>query len=264
MLETPQAIFKSDAYSQILTEKYATLNSHMRQNRQNQEIREIKITPSFNEFADGSALVVWGKTKVLATVKVDNKLPPHMRNQKTREGWLTAEYAMLPGATQERTQRERLYASGRTQEIQRLIGRSLRTIVDLNFFPNKTLMIDVDVLQADGGTRCAAILAGYAALHEYANKLIFSGELDEWPLSHEIAAVSVGQIKGENLLDLEFTEDSNASLDLNVVATARGELVEVQGGTEGKPVPAETYVQLIALGIEGVKKILETTRAQLS
>ncbi len=236
----------------------------MRSNRHNQEIREISIQPGFNEFANGSALVSWGKTKVLATVKVDNKLPPHMRNQKTREGWLTAEYAMLPGATQERTQRERLYASGRTQEIQRLIGRSLRTVVDLSFFPNKTLMIDLDVLQADGGTRCAAILAGYAALHEYANKLIFSGELDEWPLIHEIAAVSVGQIGAESLIDLEFSEDSVASLDLNVVATAKGELIEVQGGTEGQPVSAEIYVKLIALGIEAVKKIIATVKSQLA
>lgn len=235
----------------------------MRKNRHPHQIREITISPGFNEFAEGSALVNWGKTKVLATIKVDNKLPPHLRNQKTREGWLTAEYAMLPGATQERSPRERLYASGRTQEIQRLIGRSLRSVIDLSFFPNKTLMVDIDVLQADGGTRCAGILAAYAALHEYANKLIFSGQLNEWPLIHEIAAVSVGRIHDATVIDLEFSEDSIASIDLNVVATAKGELIEVQGGTEGQPLAAERYVELIALGTEAVKKILETVRAQL-
>jgi ribonuclease PH len=236
----------------------------MRKNRLANQVRDIKVQTGFNAYAEGSALLEWGLTKVLATVKVDNKLPPHMRGQKTREGWLTAEYAMLPGATQERTNRERLYAGGRTQEIQRLIGRSLRAVVDLSFFPNKTLMIDIDVLQADGGTRCAGILAAYAALHEYANKLIFSGQLAEWPLLHELAAVSVGKVAGQTLIDLEFSEDSKAQIDLNVVATAKGEILEVQGGGEEGPIAAEIYVQLVAAGTEAVKQILATIRPQLS
>ena len=236
----------------------------MRQNRHAKELRNIHLELGFNDLADGSALLIWGKTKVLATVKVDNKLPPHLRGKKTREGWLTAEYAMLPGATHDRSPRERLYSGGRTQEIQRLIGRALRSVVDLSFFQNQTLMIDIDVLQADGGTRCASILAAYAALHEYANKLIFAGKIDEWPLSHELAAVSVGVVNGEQCVDLEFSEDSSASIDLNVVATSNGQLIEVQGGSEGKPVNPELYIQLVALGIEAVKQILEQIKPQLA
>lgn len=236
----------------------------MRQNRAANQVRTITVTPGYNRYAEGSALVEWGHTVVLATVTVDKKLPPHLRGQGHKGGWLTAEYALLPRATQERTGRERLYAGGRTQEIQRLIGRSLRSVVDLTFFPNKTLMIDVDVLQADGGTRCAGVLAGYAALHEAASHLVFKGELSEWPLRHEMAAVSVGVVKGETLVDLEFSEDSRAEADLNVVATYGGDIVEVQGGGEAAPLGAERYVQLVASGITAVQRILDTVRPQLS
>lgn len=236
----------------------------MRQNRAPDEVRPITVTPGYNRYAEGSALVKWGHTHVLATVTVDSKLPPHLRGQGHKGGWLTAEYAMLPRSANERIRRERLYAGGRTQEIQRLIGRSLRTVLDLKLFPNKTLIIDVDVLQADGGTRCAGVLAGYAALHEAANKLIFKGELDEWPLTHELAAVSVGLVDGERRVDLEFAEDSKAELDLNVIATADGKIVEVQGGAEDMPVDAETYVQLVASGVSAVQGILSTVKSQLT
>ena len=235
----------------------------MRQNRLPTELRPITLTPGYSRFAEGSALVEWGEIRVLATVTVENKLPPHLRNKKTREGWLTAEYAMLPRSTPERVQRERLYAGGRSLEIQRLIGRSLRGALDLGLFTGKTLLVDVDVLQADGGTRCAGILAGYAALHHAADRMIKAGTLSEWPLLHEVAAVSVGLVRGEPLLDLEFSEDAEADLDLNVVATAAGELIEVQGGAEGKPVPAETYVQLVAQGISAAQQVLQTVRAAL-
>lgn len=235
----------------------------MRQDRLATELRDITVTPGYSRFAEGSALVAWGETRVLATVTIENKLPPHLRNKKTREGWLTAEYAMLPRSTPERVQRERLYAGGRSLEIQRLIGRSLRGALDLSLFTGKTLVIDVDVLQADGGTRCAGIVAGYAALHHAADRLIKAGTLSEWPLLHEVAAVSVGLVGGEPLIDLEFSEDSEAELDLNVVATAAGDLIEVQGGAEGKPVPAETYVGLVAQGIGAVARVLETVRAAL-
>ncbi len=227
----------------------------MRQNRQPSELRPIAVTPGYSHFAEGSALVEWGRTTVLATLTIENKLPPHLRNSKPPGGWLTAEYALLPRSTPERTQRERLYASGRTQEIQRLIGRVLRSVTNLSLFSGKTLTVDVDVLQADGGTRCAGILAGYAALHHAANKLIYQGELTEWPLD-EVAAVSVGLVDGERLVDLEYSEDVRAELDLNVVATAEGDIVEVQGVGEGKPVPAETYVQLLASGIAAVQRVL--------
>ena len=235
----------------------------MRQDRRPDEVRPITITPSYNRYAEGSALVHWGHTHVLATVTLDNKLPPHLRGQGHKGGWLTAEYAMLPRSAQQRIQRERLYSGGRTQEIQRLLGRSLRTVLDLRLFPNKTIIIDVDVLQADGGTRCAGVLAAYAALHEAANKLIFKGDIDEWPLTHELAAVSVGLVDGEKRVDLEFSEDSKAELDLNVIATADGKLVEVQGGAESSPVAAETYVQLIASGVSAVQGILSEVKSQL-
>ena len=235
----------------------------MRQNRQPDELRSVTVTTGVNRFAEGSALVHWGETQVLATLTIENKLPPHLRNKKVREGWLTAEYAMLPRSTPERVQRERLYSGGRSLEIQRLIGRSLRGAIDLSLFPGKTLLLDVDVLQADGGTRCAGILAGYAALHHGADRLIRAGTLSEWPLTHELAAVSVGLVAGQTLVDLEFSEDSEADLDLNVVATSSGDIVEVQGGAEGKPVPAETYVQLVAQGISAVQDVLTRVRGSL-
>ena len=236
----------------------------MRQDRQNNELRDVTVEPGYNRYAEGSALVKWGHTHIIATVTLDKKLPPHLRGQGHKGGWLTAEYALLPRSTQDRVQRERLYSGGRTQEIQRLIGRSLRSAVDLSFFPNQTIIVDVDVLQADGGTRCAGILAGYAALHEAANKLIFSGKLNEWPIKAEVAAVSVGTVKGETFVDLEFSEDTQAEVDLNVIATADGNIVEVQGGSEDDPIPAERYVQLVASGVTAVQRLFETVRPQLS
>ncbi len=235
----------------------------MREGRAPQELRPVSVTTGYNRFAEGSALVEWGDTRVLATVTIENKLPPHLRNKKVREGWLTAEYAMLPRSTPERVQRERLYAGGRSLEIQRLIGRSLRGVTDLSLFVGKTLTVDVDVLQADGGTRCAGILAGYAALHHAADKLVQAGTLSEWPLTHEVAAVSVGMVGGETLVDLQFSEDTAAELDLNVVATGSGELIEVQGGAEGKPVAAELYVQLVAQGLDAAQLLLERVRGSL-
>jgi ribonuclease PH len=235
----------------------------MRKNRQPNQVRDIQVQTGYNMHAEGSALVTWGNTKVVSTVTLDPKLPPHLRGQGHNGGWLTAEYAMLPRSTHERIQRERLYSGGRTQEIQRFVGRALRSCLDLKLFPNKTIIVDVDVLQADGGTRCAGILAGYAALHEMANKQIFKGSISEWPLLHEVAAVSVGIVKGQQLVDLEFSEDSDAKVDLNVAATAEGKLIEVQGGVEAEPVEAEVYVQLIATGIEAIGYILERVKTQL-
>lgn len=235
----------------------------MRQDRSPQDLRAVTVTPGYSRFAEGSALVHWGDTRVLATVTIENKLPPHLRNKKVREGWLTAEYALLPRSTPERVQRERLYAGGRSLEIQRLIGRSLRGALDLSLFTGKTLTVDVDVLQADGGTRCAGILAGYAALHNAADRLVKSGTLSEWPLTHEVAAVSVGLVDGEPLIDLQFSEDAAAELDLNVVATSSGDLIEVQGGAEGKPVAAELYVQLVAQGVGAVQELLQRVRGSL-
>ncbi|MEJ2668223.1 MAG: ribonuclease PH [Deinococcales bacterium] len=236
----------------------------MREGRGPDELRKITLTPGFNRYAEGSALLEWGDTKVLATLTIDKRLPPHLRGQRAKTGWLTDEYALLPRSTQERSPRERLYASGRTQEIQRLIGRALRAVVDLSMFRNQTLVVDIDVLQADGGTRCAGITAGYAALHHAANRLVFNGTLSEWPLRHELAAVSVGVVQGETYVDLQYSEDVQAEVDLNVIATREGAVVEVQGGGEDRPIPAETYVTLVANGVTAVQRVLNVVRPQLS
>jgi ribonuclease PH len=226
-------------------------------------LRAVTIERGVSRYAEGSAAVHWGNNRVIATVSVEARLPPHVRARGTREGWLTAEYAMIPRATHERRPRERHATSGRTQEIQRLVGRSLRAAVDLSAFANRTLTVDVDVLQADGGTRCAAILAGYAALHDLADAAIMAGTITEWPLRCEVGAVSVGLVADEVLIDLDYVEDARADVDLNVVATAEGDVIAVQGGGEGRPVDAETYVKLVATGVTAVQRLLVTARAAL-
>lgn len=231
--------------------------------RDARELRAVGVELGYNPNAEGSALVRWGNTQVLATISIENQLPRHLRGTNAAGGWLTAEYALLPRSTNQRVQRERLYPGGRTQEIQRLIGRSLRSCVNLALFRGKTLTVDTDVLVADGGTRCAAILAGYLALHDAANGLVFRGEVDEWPLLHELAAVSVGVVGDETRVDLDYAEDAAASVDLNVVATGDGAIVEVQGGSEASPVAAEQYVTLIATGVTAAQKLLEIVRPQL-
>ncbi len=236
----------------------------MRTDRAATGLRPMRLTTGVNKHAEGSALVEWGDTRVHATASLEAKLPPHMRNAGTKSGWLTAEYAMLPRSTSTRSPRERLYGSGRTQEIQRLIGRSLRAVTRLDHFRGQTLTVDVDVLQADGGTRCAGIVAGYAALHHLSERLVYNGKLAEWPLAHEIAAVSVGMIDGTVLVDLEAEEDSASSIDLNIIATADGSIVEVQGGSEGDPVAADTYVTLVANGVTAVQNIVLDVRRQLA
>ncbi|CAN5715712.1 ribonuclease PH [soil metagenome] len=226
-------------------------------------LRALIIRRGVNRHAEGSALVEWGDTHVLATVSIEARLPPHLRGKGSRSGWLNAEYAMLPRATALRKPRERPSVGGRTQEIQRLIGRALRASVDLHAFANRTLTVDVDVLQADGGTRCAGVLAGYAALFDLADAAVFAGTLTEWPLRHEVAAVSVGLVDGEVLVDLDYAEDVRAAVDLNVVATATGEVIEVQGGGEGEIVDAERYVQLVAVGISAVERLALQVRGML-
>ncbi len=235
-----------------------------REGRGPTELRPVSVEPGYNPNAEGSALVRWGNTQILATVSIENQLPRHLRGVGGAAGWLTAEYALLPRSTSQRVQRERLYPGGRTQEIQRLVGRSLRACVNLELFKGRTLTVDTDVLVADGGTRCAAILAGYAALHNAADGLVFRGEVDEWPLLHEVAAVSVGVVDGESRVDLDYAEDVTAQVDLNVVATAGGEILEVQGGSEAQPLPAEQYVTLVAMGVTATQKLIEQVRPQLT
>ncbi len=236
----------------------------MRTDRAANALRPLSLKTAVNRHAEGSALLEWGNTIVQATVTVENRLPPHMRSGKQKSGWLTAEYALLPRATRERVPRERLYASGRTQEIQRLIGRSLRSVMNLDLFRGQTLIVDVDVLQADGGTRCAGIVAGYSALHELATRLTFDGKISEWPLRHELAAVSAGIVNGELLLDLDAEEDNSATADINVVATSDGGIVEVQGGGENAPLSVRDYIGLVSGGISAVQTVLDTIRPVLA
>jgi ribonuclease PH len=232
-----------------------------RSDRADDALRTITVERGGHRHAEGAARVAWGHNLVVATVSVDSRLPPHLRGRGYRGGWLTAEYAMLPRATHERTPRERGQVRGRSQEIQRLLGRALRAAVDLDAFPGQTLHVDCDVLQADGGTRCAAILAGYTALHDLADRLVFAGRLDAWPLTHEVAAVSVGLVADRVLLDLDQAEDAAATADLAVVGTGDGQVIEVHGGGEGTPLDAEAYVQLVALGLSGVARVVELARA---
>ncbi|TSA86750.1 ribonuclease PH [Deinococcus detaillensis] len=233
----------------------------MRQDRFADQARPLKVSRNINAYAEGSALVELGQTKVLATVSVDQKVPPHMRGKK--EGWLMAEYLMLPRATHDRQNRERNMQNGRRHEIQRLLGRSFRSVTDLRSFKNQTLIIDCDVLQADGGTRVTSLLAGYAALFDLSDRLIRKGTLSEWPLLHELGAVSVGYVGGELLVDLEYSEDMQASADLNVVATSKGLILEAQGGAEGQPIAPQQYMELLNAGIKAAGELSRALHAQL-
>lgn len=223
--------------------------------------RLLTVTRGVNRHAEGSALLHLGQTQVLATVTLDSKVPPHVRGK--REGWLMADYSMLPRAGHERLHRDRNLSNGRRHEIQRLLGRAFRSVLDLGLFRNQTVIIDCDVLQADGGTRIASALAGYAALHDLSDRLIRSGTLAEWPLRHELGAVSVGLVGGQARLDLDFSEDVAAEADLNVLATGAGLMIEAQGGAEHAPISAEAYRQLFELGLAGAAAMSQELVRQL-
>ncbi|MGA2361390.1 MAG: ribonuclease PH [Candidatus Aminicenantales bacterium] len=227
------------------------------------QLRPVKITVDYIDFADGSAFIEMGRTRVLATATIDDRVPPFLKG--TGSGWVTAEYAMLPRATEERTPRERAGGriSGRTQEIQRLIGRSLRAVTDLQSLGDKQIIIDCDVLQADGGTRAASITAGCVALGLALKKMLDRGFIDHMPLRHLVAGVSVGIVGGRALLDLDYEEDSRAQLDMNVVETDRGELVEVQAGAEKNPFSREELFDLLKLADRGVGKLIQVQKEAL-
>lgn len=229
--------------------------------RLNNQLRPVRITPGYQEFAEGSALIELGKTKVLCSVTVEEKVPPFMRGRGT--GWITAEYSMLPRSTMTRTQREAATGKvgGRTHEIQRLIGRSLRSIADLPSLGERTLTVDCDALQADGGTRTAAITGAYVALFQAAQFLVKSEAIRRWPLKTAVAATSIGMVDGEALLDLCYEEDNGAEVDFNMVMTGKGDFVEVQGTAEGKPFPRKTMDLLLSLGQEGIRQLLEIQKA---
>ncbi len=224
-------------------------------NRANDELRPFKFTKDFTKHALGSVLVEFGDTKVITTASVDHKKPKWMEQDDNR-GWVTAEYSLLPSATNTRCQRERNKVSGRTHEIQRLIGRSLRACVDLEKMPDLTITIDADVIQADGGTRTASICGGFVALREAVKKLMANGELKENPIVEPIAAISIGMHGDEILLDLDYEEDSHARVDSNVVLTKSGKIVDFQTTAEGEPYEKEQMLRLFDVAHEGIKKII--------
>lgn len=224
-------------------------------NRANDELRPFKFTKDFTKHALGSVLVEFGDTKVITTASVDHKKPKWMEQDDNR-GWVTAEYSLLPSATNTRCQRERNKVSGRTHEIQRLIGRSLRACVDLEKMSDLTITIDADVIQADGGTRTASICGGFVALREAVKKLMANGELKENPIVEPIAAISIGMHGDEILLDLDYEEDSHARVDSNVVLTKSGKIVDFQTTAEGEPYEKEQMLRLFDVANEGIKKII--------
>lgn len=224
------------------------------------ELRPIKITPNFLTFAHGSCLIEAGETRVLCTAMIEETVPRWMRG--SGKGWVTAEYSMLPGSTDRRTSREvaRGKPGGRTMEIQRLIGRSLRTITDMKALGQRTIWLDCDVLQADGGTRCASITGAFVALCLALQKLVGEGELERLPLLDTVAAVSAGVVDGTCVLDLPYEEDSRADVDMNFVVTGKEALVEVQGTAEKEPFSRDTLNRLTDLGLAGSA---ELRRAQM-
>jgi ribonuclease PH len=232
--------------------------------RQYDELRPITITPHVNKYAEGSVLIAMGDTRVLCTASVEETVPPFLRDKG--EGWVTAEYAMLPRATATRSAREstRGRPGGRTQEIQRLIGRSLRAVVDFVQLGERTVWLDCDVLQADGGTRTAAITGSYVALHLALQRLVERDVLPAIPLQDAVAAVSVGILQGVPHLDLNYQEDSTSEVDMNVVMTGRGALVEVQGTAERHPFSQEQLLHMLALARQGIAHLVAAQRQVLS
>jgi len=226
-------------------------------------LRPLSFTRGFTKHAEGSVLVAMGDTRVLCTASVLEKVPPHKKG--SGEGWVTAEYGMLPRSTHTRTDREaaRGKQSGRTQEIQRLIGRSLRAVVDLKKLGERTLHLDCDVLQADGGTRCASICGAYVAVADAIAGLLQNGLLGESPLTDSIGAVSVGVFGGRTVLDLDYEEDFGCDTDMNVVMTGSGGIVEVQGTAEGEPFSRATLDALIDLAAAGIAQITAAQQAAL-
>ncbi len=228
------------------------------------ELRPVKIISGFQSFAEGSALIEVGKTQVLCSVSVEERVPGFLRGGG--EGWITAEYAMLPRSTVTRTPRDSSLnrVSGRSQEIQRLIGRSLRAVTDLSSLGERTLIVDCDVLQADGGTRTAAITGAYVALYQAFQNLVNMGVLSSIPLRSAVAATSVGIVHDSMLLDLCYDEDYNAAVDFNVVMTSKGKFVELQGTAEAKPFSKEAIDSLLALAEKGIKQLFVVQQDSLN
>lgn len=231
--------------------------------RRADELRRVRITPGYLPYAEGSALIEMGDTRVICSASVEERVPYFLRNRGT--GWVTAEYAMLPRATLQRTSREtgRGGPSGRTHEIQRLIGRSLRAIVNTQLLGERTITLDCDVLQADGGTRTASITGAYVAFALACRRLMRNNKIERSPLTGEVAAVSVGIVDGTPLLDLKYDEDSRAGVDMNVICTGDNRFIEVQGTAEGEPFTREEMDELLLLARQGINHLIEAQRAAL-
>ena len=226
-------------------------------------LRKINITRNYMKFAEGSCLIELGETKVICTASVDENVPQFLKGKGT--GWVTAEYAMLPRSCQSRVQREgiRGSVSGRTHEIQRLVGRSLRAVVDMPVLGERTVWIDCDVIQADGGTRCASITGSFIALADALTWIKKKGLIEKLPLLDYVAATSVGMIKGEPVLDLTFGEDSNADVDMNIIMTGKGKFIEIQGTAEGEPFDDGQMQKLIALAKKGILQLVDVQKKAL-
>lgn len=232
--------------------------------RQTDEMRAVRLTKNFTKHAEGSVLVEFGDTKVICTATVEEKVPPFLKGQN--QGWVTAEYGMLPRSTGTRMRREASAGKqgGRTVEIQRLIGRSLRAGIDLVKLGERSITIDCDVIQADGGTRTASITGGFAAMALAIDTLVKDGTLTENPLIQNVASVSVGVYQGNPVLDLDYAEDSNAETDMNLVMTEDGRFIEVQGTAEAEPYSLEEMNEMIALGSKGIKELIEKQKQLLA
>lgn len=223
-------------------------------NRKNNQIRNIELIPDYNPYAEGSCLVKFGNTHVICTASVEEKVPAWLKGQN--RGWITAEYGMLPRANRLRVPRELKQPSGRTQEIQRLIGRSLRAVVDLTKMKDISICIDCDVIQADGGTRTASITGGFVALYLAIEKLIARKKIDHNPINEFVAAISCDIHEGEKIIDVDYEEDSHAQVDMNFVLTESGKIVEIQGTAEEKPFAEEDFFDLLALAKEGIRQLI--------
>ncbi len=235
-----------------------------RDGREPDDLRQVAFTRDYTEFAAGSVLVECGRTRVLCTASVEERVPPWMRG--TGKGWVTAEYSMLPGSSPERVGREAAKGkqSGRTQEIQRLIGRSLRAVTDLQTMGEVQITVDCDVLQADGGTRTASITGGYLALHDACSRLVAAGTLTAHPINDACGAISVGVVDAVPYLDLEYSEDVRAEVDMNVVMTGSGRFIEVQGTAEGLPFTRAELDALLGLAEAGISDLFDLQRELLA
>jgi ribonuclease PH len=229
--------------------------------RANNELRPVTMSTGYSKYAEGSCLMEMGDTVVICTASISTDLPRFLLG--AQRGWVTAEYGMLPRATTERTPRNRVQTSGRTYEIQRLIGRSLRAVVDLNALGERAITLDCDVIQADGGTRTAAVTGAYVALIEALSRLKTQGLLKTLPVFDSVAAVSVGVVQGEIMLDLNYSEDSMAAVDMNVVMTGAGRFVEVQGTAEGLPFDRDRLNEMLDMAASGVKQLHAAQRRAL-